>query len=369
MSCKNISNLFFQQWCVYLLCNGVTGFVCVFLCQLYMLRLFKKIWASFCLRWNLLRGLHTVRRAARLLGQEVEMFFCWLEFAVANEKFRSAPVAKTAMCVASCATVAAVAVVECWRETRGAVGQRLTEIVHWKGFLQTALPVWGHPVRAGGEEQQGVDLQAQMPPPDPLRFHTRLLPQVHALLAVACFIVTFLAGIHMGPHNNGRAQSLLIHPHSTCHIIWDGVGRASMARGVQNRGQLEGEPCSWGRRRRQVREVWPFGGNQGRIGAFWRQQRWRGERGCGRGVGWRCRVWGIVIIGGCQDEPQTSRVSTKRVANSAIVFYSTADWVCLLGRGQVPADDGGLVVRVAALVVVQLKQGQGGQVECWGAFL
>lgn len=52
------------------------------------------------------------------------------------------------------------------------------------------------------------------------------------------------------------------------------------------------------------------------------------------------------------------------MAYTPIVFYSTTNWIAFLGRGEIPADDGGLVVRVVALVVVQLEQGQGGEGEC-----
>lgn len=40
-----------------------------------------------------------------------------------------------------------------------------------------------------------------------------------------------------------------------------------------------------------------------------------------------------------------------------------------LGRGEISAEDGGLVIRAVTLVVVQLKQGQRGEGEGRGAFL
>lgn len=43
--------------------------------------------------------------------------------------------------------------------------------------------------------------------------------------------------------------------------------------------------------------------------------------------------------------------------------------ITFLGRGEIPAEDGGLVICAVALVVVQLKQGQGGEGEGRGAFL
>lgn len=131
-----------------------------------MLRRSKKIWALF-------RGWHLVGLSAGLRGQEVQMLFCWLQFAIADEKFCGVPVAECTVSIASRAPVAAAAVVKGRGEACGgggsAVSRWLAQIIDRDGFVQSGFPVRGHLVQAGGQQQQRVDLQAQGPTgPNPL---------------------------------------------------------------------------------------------------------------------------------------------------------------------------------------------------------
>lgn len=140
--------------------------------------------------------------------------------------------------------------------------------------------------------------------------------------------------------------------------------------GVQNGRQLKGKAPTRRRRWWQVGKVCPFrniGGSQVWVGAVWRQQRRWGERSCRRGVRRRGRVWGVIIVSWCKNETQPSCVDAERMVDAPIVFPTHG--ITFLGRGEIPAEDGGLVICAVALVVVQLKQGQRGEGEGRGAFL
>lgn len=273
---------------------------------------------------------------------------------------------------AAFATIAAAAVVECRGETRGTVGQRLTEVLHRDRLPKTTFPVWSPPIWARREKQQGLHLKAHVPPPDPLSFQARLLPQLNRSLAKGCLVVTFLVRIHTASYNNRGARAFLVHCHSICQIIWDRVSRASEVRGMYYRGELKSEIPRRGRWGRQIREVCFFrgtiGGDQSWIRAIRGQQRWWGERGSGWWIGWRGWVRRSIIISWCQYEPQASRVGIERTTHAATVVSSASNRLTSLMGGKIPANDWGRVVRVMMLVL-QLKQGEGGEGECWGAFL